>query len=397
MTESTSAQAEDARFTSAQRMLTIRFTGSGSEYFRIWIVNLLLMLVTLGFYFPYAKVRRLRYFHANTLVDGQALGFHGDARKMMRGYLLMLLLALLYGVAGKVSPVAGLIAVLVLAALWPALWRASLQFRLANTSWRGLRLRFDGDLAGAYGALWVLYLPAILMVSLGVVGGQNGNAGSNDAPHAGLALVIVLLMLCSLALLPLGFYRLKRYQHGHYLLASERSQLDARPGDFYKLGFKVMGVNVLTALVFGVVVAVFAGALGAVGAAKQEVSPLAMGAFMVIMGLVYLLWFAVMWPYGVVRLQNLVWGHTASQHLRFGSQLLLGPMVRLTFKNFLLTALTLGLYRPFAAVATARLRLEAMQIALAGSLDAWVSQAPGRMDDASGDVAGDFFGIDLGL
>jgi hypothetical protein len=133
-----------------------RFTGSGSEYFRIWIVNLLLMLVTLGFYFPYAKVRRLRYFHANTLVDGQALGFHGDPRKMMRGYVLMLVLAGLYGVAGKVSPVSGLIALLVLAGLWPALWRASLQFRLANTSWRGLRLRFDGDLPGAYSALWVL-------------------------------------------------------------------------------------------------------------------------------------------------------------------------------------------------------------------------------------------------
>jgi Bacterial protein of unknown function (DUF898) len=40
--------------------LDVRFTGSGSEYFRIWIVNLLLMLVTLSLYYPWAKVRRLR-------------------------------------------------------------------------------------------------------------------------------------------------------------------------------------------------------------------------------------------------------------------------------------------------------------------------------------------------
>jgi len=142
MTESTSALAGDARLGAS--------LAQAANTFASGCVNLLLMLVTLGFYFPYAKVRRLRYFHANTLVDGQALGFHGDPRKMMRGYVLMLVLAGLYGVAGKVSPVSGLIALLVLAGLWPALWRASLQFRLANTSWRGLRLRFDGDLPGAY-------------------------------------------------------------------------------------------------------------------------------------------------------------------------------------------------------------------------------------------------------
>ena len=58
--------------------LPITFTGSGDEYFRIWIVNLLLMLVTLGFYLPWAKVRRLRYFYGNTLVDGSALDFQAD-------------------------------------------------------------------------------------------------------------------------------------------------------------------------------------------------------------------------------------------------------------------------------------------------------------------------------
>ena len=35
-----------------------QFTGSGSAYFRIWIVNLLLSLVTLGIYSAWAKVRK---------------------------------------------------------------------------------------------------------------------------------------------------------------------------------------------------------------------------------------------------------------------------------------------------------------------------------------------------
>src|SRR5437763_13698019 len=83
--------------------LDIRFTGSGSEYFRIWIVNLLLTIVTLTLYYPWAKVRRLRYFYGNTLVDGQPLGFHAEPAKMLRGYLLVGAMVLLYGVGSRLS------------------------------------------------------------------------------------------------------------------------------------------------------------------------------------------------------------------------------------------------------------------------------------------------------
>jgi len=37
------------------------FTGRGSEYFRIWVVNVLLTLVTFGVYSAWAKVRKARY------------------------------------------------------------------------------------------------------------------------------------------------------------------------------------------------------------------------------------------------------------------------------------------------------------------------------------------------
>ena len=59
---------------SATHQLQIEFTGSGSEYFRIWIVNLLLMFVTFGIYYPWAKVWRLCYFHANSLEGKVAFG-----------------------------------------------------------------------------------------------------------------------------------------------------------------------------------------------------------------------------------------------------------------------------------------------------------------------------------
>ena len=88
----------------SRHTLPITFTGSGSEYFRIWIVNLLLTLVTLGLYYPWAKVRKLRYFYGNTLVGGHPLDFHGQPKRMLRGFLLVGVLVAIYSLAGKVSP-----------------------------------------------------------------------------------------------------------------------------------------------------------------------------------------------------------------------------------------------------------------------------------------------------
>ena len=160
--------------------LAIEFTGSGSEYFRIWIVNLLLTIVTLGFYFPFAKARRLRYFHGNTLVGGHALGFHGDPWKMLRGYVLMLVFGAAYLGAGEISPIAGAVAGVAFALLWPALWQSSLRFRLANTSWRGLRLRFTGSLGGAYAALLPLLLPVAVIVAAGALSEQQDKEHKQD-------------------------------------------------------------------------------------------------------------------------------------------------------------------------------------------------------------------------
>jgi uncharacterized membrane protein YjgN (DUF898 family) len=137
------------------RQLPVRFSGSGVEYLRIWLLHLLLIVLTLGLYRPFAKARRIRYFYANTWVDGDALAFHGDPKTMFRGFLVLVALFGVYAIGGRFAPLAGYVAFLGLCVLWPALWRAGQQFRLANTSWRGLRFAFRGDLADAYSAFGV--------------------------------------------------------------------------------------------------------------------------------------------------------------------------------------------------------------------------------------------------
>lgn len=159
------------------QVIPLRFTGSGSEYFRIWIVNSLLLVLTLGLYMPWARVRKLRYVYGNTVVQGVPLDFHGDPRKMFRGHAYISVLFMAYLAATNASPVAGLIAALILAALWPWLIHLSLRFRLAHTSWRGLRFAFTGQTRDAY----VAFGPAAAVGALVLGSGAFVNPES-DAP-----------------------------------------------------------------------------------------------------------------------------------------------------------------------------------------------------------------------
>ena len=75
------------------------FRATGSEYFRIWIVNLLLTIVTLGIYSAWAKVRRLRYFYGSTLLDGHSFEYHGKPLAILKGRLVVFAVYVVFLVA----------------------------------------------------------------------------------------------------------------------------------------------------------------------------------------------------------------------------------------------------------------------------------------------------------
>jgi uncharacterized membrane protein YjgN (DUF898 family) len=379
-----------------QTRLPVRFTGSGSEYFRIWIVNLLLTLVTVGLYHPWAKVRKLRYFYGNTLVGEHALDFHGDPKRMLRGFLLVGALLVAYSIAGRVSPTAGLVALLLLAAVWPALFRAAMQFRLANTSWRGLRFHFNGPLAGAYKALLPAFVPAVVFIALTQMLPHEAQAA--PSPWVGFALLGVELLI--VALLPLIWWSVKRYQHDHYLFGTVQTQLRAGVGSFYGVFLKTLGVCLLLGLVLGVAVAVGTAGAG-FGLFKGSADPAALKAGFALLGIVlvggYVGFIVLVQSFFASRMQNLLWTRTKSTRVRFESRLTARRMLGLTLKNWLLTLLTLGFYWPFAAVATARMKLEAVTVYTRSDPDQIVQRARLVSGDASGDAAADLFGIDVGL
>jgi uncharacterized membrane protein YjgN (DUF898 family) len=381
------------------RTLPVRFVGSGSEYFRIWIVNLLLILVTLGLYYPFAKVRKLRYFHGATEIGEHPMSFHADPWKMLRGYLLVGAMVAMYTLATHFSETAGVIAFVIVAALWPALWHSSLRFRLANTGWRGLRFRFTGRLIDAYKVMLPFAGLALVFILIGLVAGPRPGQEPGQEPSLGAVLWVSLLPLLVMAAMPAMLWLLRRYQHNHYALGGERSGFTATLGSFY--GVFVLALLMLFGIfvVFGIVAAILLPAVlaGLRGGDAGEVGAASFIGPMVLFMLAYVAVLALVGAFIGARLQNLVWNATRSQHIGFASQLGVAALAKLTLKNWLLIVLTIGLYFPFAAVSMAKLRLESVGVLFDADPEVLVSVGSHLNESAAGDAAGDLFGFDIGL
>jgi uncharacterized membrane protein YjgN (DUF898 family) len=373
----------------------IEFSGSGGEYFRIWIVNLLLIMVTFGIYYPWAKVRKIKYFYNNTSIDGHALDFHADPKKMLRGTAIVGVFFFLYSYAVDFSPIAGLVAVACFLVLAPMLFRASMRFRLANTSWRGMRFRFAAkDLKEAYWcivpALALFLLPGVILALLDD-GAPKKNLGASPAevwmPFGLYALVLAVAI-------PYFFWRLKRYQHNHYAWGSMQSEYRSEVAQTYK----VFGMTVL--LVLLIMAAFFLPVYAMISTLGNASGKGVLGRMLSFFPLLIAFFIAInIAPraYFTTKMQNLLWSRTGNRHFRFKSDLAVGKFMALQFKNYLLIAITLGLYWPFAVIANKRMQLEAVSLKTRIALDELSSAAIARENDAAGDMAADIFGFDVGL
>jgi uncharacterized membrane protein YjgN (DUF898 family) len=355
------------------RILVAGFTGDGREYFRIWVVNLLLTLATLGVYSAWAKVRRLQYFDRNTVLAGASFDFHGNPRAVLVGRVLSVVLLVAYHYAFGFSTTFGMIVIAGLLLAFPWLMRGALRFRLGNTSYRGLRLGFDGSVAEAYLA-WLP--PAFTFLMPGVL-----LAVYPEQPAlAGLPMLLYLLW-------PLMHARIRRFQHAHLLFGDQHSAYQVKSRRFYRFYLVGGGLGLLAGLVAGM-----AGGFAGAAAAGNRSGAMFAG---VLAGIASLyLAYLLIGPYLIVRVSNLAWSNTCFPGIRFRSTLPARAFMKLQTKNTLLTLLTLGLYRPFAVVSVYRFRLAHLEIEVDGDIEAVAAHMATRAG-AAGDSVADGFGIDL--
>lgn len=129
----------------------LEFNGKGSEFFSVIIVNWLLTVLTLGFYYPWAKARKLQFLYGETSLNGDSFSFHGTGKEMFKGFIkALLIIGLLYAVFFLFIylelPFVGIgILYLGILALLPFAIHGSYRYRMSRTSWRGIRFGYRGD------------------------------------------------------------------------------------------------------------------------------------------------------------------------------------------------------------------------------------------------------------
>lgn len=374
-----------------------RFTGSGGEYFRIWIVNLLLTILTFGIYSAWAKVRRLQYFYRHTEVAGSSFDYHGSPLSILVGRAVAFVLLVGYNASGKISLTATLVALVVMIVVLPWLLRNSFRFRLRYSSYRGLRFSFKADNTQAYATFLPYGIFALAYVGLmaWVFNGQMPT-DPEDSMDPQKAVVFLggmgAITLAYALVIPLLHQRLKRFQHGSAWFGLTPFSFDASAGRFYGI-YALTGLIWLgTGLIVGVVAALV---IGIGGAADVERAGAVYGALVAI-GPLYLLLFAVAGAYFSARIANLVWNGTRLGEHRFESQLRVLPLMWIMITNMLLVLITLGLYMPWAAVRLARYRADKLVLHPAGSLETFLAGAESEVG-AVGEETLDMFDFDIGL
>ncbi len=335
---------------------TFRFSADGAEYFQIWITNLVLSIITFGLYSPWAKVRRLRYFYQNThLADGN-FDYHGEPIVILKGRLVAVALFILYSIASDMGTKGTLAALFVAALVLPFLISRSLRFRLRNTSFKGVRLRFLGTAKQA-----LLYY----------VGWQ------------------VLSFLTAFILFPSAQRALKEYQIGRSALGKDCFVFRCGAGPFYKAYIlsvlAIAGSFALISILMIVSIRNLAHQGGGVMMVVSMFLPILIG----------LIGFAAARA-ATGMLQNAVWNSVLYRDGRFESSVEFFELLKIHFSNLVGFVLTLGLFKPFADIRLTKYRLERIQFISEDSLDSIVSSAEKEVSSIGEEVT-DIFDIDLAL
>ncbi|MCA9619688.1 MAG: DUF898 domain-containing protein [Myxococcales bacterium] len=142
----------DYRHAPPTEAIPLRFTGTASEYFRIWIVNVLLSVLTLGIYSAWAKVRTKQYFYRNTWLQDSTFEYVADPIGILKGRVLMATFLILLVASQHYEPglYLFLMGIGIIATPWVV--AKALAFNARNSMFRNIRFAFVRGPSESYGA-----------------------------------------------------------------------------------------------------------------------------------------------------------------------------------------------------------------------------------------------------
>jgi len=339
----------------------LEFRGNTSEYFRIWIVNLALTILTLGVYSAWAKVRKQRYFHGNTYLAGSPFGYHAEPIQILKGRIIAACAVGAYFLAIRTSLKATAIVIAVIFIAGPWLLVKSRRFTARVTSWRGLRFGFKPDYGGAYRILLGWLVLSVLTLGL---------------------------------LLP----RLTRERYRFIVSRSSYgdTSFECNPGvgRFYKTAFAVFGLAVAVVIALTLVMIPMMMFMKSQGYGSAKTTQAITTGFVF---LEYALLGPLVLGYTYARNVNEVLNHTTVGQHGIESKLEASKLIGIYFVNVLGIVASLGLLIPWAQIRLARYRTAAVTLHAAGDLDEFTAQPVEPTPSALSEELSSFFNLDFGF
>lgn len=335
-----------------QNTQPFEFHGTAGEFFKIWIVNLMLSIVTLGIYSAWAKVRTRKYFYSNTLLMDTPFDYLADPIKILKGRLFAFALILIYTFSALISPVLQGFMMALFIPLLPWIIIKALKFNLYNSAYRNIRFHFN---AGYLKALWVFIgLPILIAFS------------------AGLAY-------------PYFVRERKNFVINNSAYGTGKFKFSATTSQFYSIYIKAFVTLALVALF-----------IASIYFALQSVMSTFFAAMPILAALLIYPVLMLIYGYLYTHVTNLAINHTQLEDYQFESHLQTGKICWLYFSSMLGIVFSLGLLIPWAMIRIARYRISCLSLITDGDSEAFIA-AKAEKSDAIGEEIGDLFDIDIGL
>jgi len=395
---------EDTELSSAQSSEWIRlvFHGSGGEYFRIWIVNLLLTILTLGIYSAWATVRQRRYLYGCTELAGSRFEFHGRPLQILLGRVIALVLLVAWTQGHLIHIAVPLVALVVLLCLFPWFMVKAMRFRLRNSSLRNLRFDFRGTTPGAY-RLTLRYLlyaglliagPMVFMLlTVGKLDPENLPDAADMRFFAAFMGMYALCMVALTFLYPAFVCDTKGFSINNTWYGDHPFSVSLKKGDFIQFFWIAIGLSVVLTSVamFAMVVLAMIGAF--IGVVGEQGPAVAIGGIVVgylLMGLSFSFAFSF-WQARVFQAQ---FATLRLGDMAFKSDISVIRLGTILVVNSLMMIFSFGLAYPWVVVRLLKYRLES--VSYRGDPNAFCGT---RISDSSaiGDEVGQAFDLDFGF
>lgn len=364
---------ETAKPAKQRPALELRFSGSVREYFRLWIVNLCLSLLSLGIYSAWAKVRKKRYIYANLTLDSTPFQYLGMPVPILKGRIIAAIAFLLYFSSNNLFPpmlpyvlTAGVI-------LAPWVFVQSIAFNARYTAFRNMTFRFDGTPAKS-----LLVLSAWGLIPAFVVGmwcnwwGNYWLAAVFSIPGA--------------FLFPVWLKEIKKLIVTKTCYGGVYGQFEATGLEFFGVYF----VGGLILFLFGMIVAAVSfGFISSIGMQNFTYFAYASTA---ITYLGYLLAFA----YIQANITNKVWNKLQLGPLSFSCSLKGRELAKIYVTNVLGIICSFGLLIPWAVIRTFHYRIDHTRVFCDGDLATFQAQREQGVQAVGAELT-EFFDMDLSL